>query len=136
MYRNMLRSKIHRATVTGADLHYEGSATIDATLLEAADILPHQEEEIWRLSPKALDREKMCTECPFNLDGHCQVANLPIDGFQGCPRDEYEDAIWLVNSVLNAPEHQNPLKKKILDVLIQRRVAALPIPTCSAPEAY
>ena len=32
MYRNMLRSKIHRATVTGADLHYEGSVTIDTNL--------------------------------------------------------------------------------------------------------
>ena len=50
MYRNMLRSKIHRATVTGADLHYEGSVTIDADLLERADILPHQEVEIWNVT--------------------------------------------------------------------------------------
>jgi aspartate 1-decarboxylase len=50
MYRNMLRSKIHRATVTGADLHYEGSVTIDAELMERADILPHQEVEIWNVT--------------------------------------------------------------------------------------
>lgn len=50
MYRNMLRSKIHRATVTGADLHYEGSVTIDPELLERADILPHQEVEIWNVT--------------------------------------------------------------------------------------
>ena len=50
MYRNMFRSKIHRATVTGADLHYEGSITIDADLLERADILPHQEVEIWNVT--------------------------------------------------------------------------------------
>ncbi len=50
MYRSMLRSKIHRATVTGADLQYEGSVTIDADLLARADILPHQEVEIWNVS--------------------------------------------------------------------------------------
>jgi aspartate 1-decarboxylase len=50
MYRNMLRSKIHRATVTGAELHYEGSVTIDADLLERADIIPHQEVEIWNVT--------------------------------------------------------------------------------------
>ena len=39
----MLKSKIHRATVTGSDLHYVGSITIDPDLLEAADILPHEQ---------------------------------------------------------------------------------------------
>ena len=50
MYRNMLRSKIHRATVTGADLQYEGSVTIDGDLLDGADIIPHQEVEIWNVT--------------------------------------------------------------------------------------
>jgi len=40
MLRTMMKSKIHRATVTQADLHYVGSVTVDADLLEAADILP------------------------------------------------------------------------------------------------
>jgi aspartate 1-decarboxylase len=43
MQRTMLKSKIHRATVTGSDLHYVGSITIDADLLEAADILEHEQ---------------------------------------------------------------------------------------------
>jgi len=38
----MLKSKIHRATVTGSDLHYVGSITVDADLLEAGDILEHE----------------------------------------------------------------------------------------------
>ena len=42
MRRHMLKSKIHRATVTGSDLHYVGSITVDADLLEAADILEHE----------------------------------------------------------------------------------------------
>lgn len=40
--RTMLKSKIHRATVTGANLAYEGSITLDKTLMEAADILPYE----------------------------------------------------------------------------------------------
>ena len=44
MQRTMLKSKIHRATVTGCDLHYVGSITIDADLLDAADI--HEFEQV------------------------------------------------------------------------------------------
>lgn len=40
MNRTMFKSKIHRATVTHADLHYVGSVTVDLDLLDAADILP------------------------------------------------------------------------------------------------
>ncbi len=39
MYRTMLKSKIHRATVTAADLHYVGSVTVDEDLMDAADLL-------------------------------------------------------------------------------------------------
>lgn len=46
MQRVMLKSKIHRATVTGSDLHYVGSITIDADLLEAADILEHEQVHV------------------------------------------------------------------------------------------
>jgi aspartate 1-decarboxylase len=42
MQRVMLKSKIHRARVTGSDLHYVGSLTVDPTLLAAADILEHE----------------------------------------------------------------------------------------------
>jgi aspartate 1-decarboxylase len=43
MMRTMLKSKIHRATVTQADLHYVGSVTIDEDLLDAADLLPGEQ---------------------------------------------------------------------------------------------
>lgn len=46
MLRTMLKSKIHRATVTQADLHYVGSCTIDADLMEAADILEGEQIDI------------------------------------------------------------------------------------------
>jgi aspartate 1-decarboxylase len=50
MYRFMLKSKIHRATVTHADVDYEGSLTLDTDLLEAADILPHEEVHVWNVT--------------------------------------------------------------------------------------
>jgi aspartate 1-decarboxylase len=46
----MLKSKIHRATVTHADLDYEGSLTLDAQLLTAADIVPYEEVHVWNVT--------------------------------------------------------------------------------------
>jgi aspartate 1-decarboxylase len=44
--RTMLKSKIHRATVTQADLHYVGSVTVDAELMQAADLLPGEQVQV------------------------------------------------------------------------------------------
>lgn len=63
MTRSMLKSKIHRATVTEANLEYEGSITIDSELMRAADLLPYERVEIWdctngsRLSTYAIPGE-------------------------------------------------------------------------------
>lgn len=46
MLREMFKSKIHRATVTQAELYYEGSITIDKALLKAADILPYEKVQV------------------------------------------------------------------------------------------
>jgi aspartate 1-decarboxylase len=50
MNRYMLKSKIHRATVTHADLDYEGSLTLDADLLDAADIVPNEQVHVWNVT--------------------------------------------------------------------------------------
>jgi aspartate 1-decarboxylase len=47
MQVTVLKSKIHRATVTGADLHYEGSITIPVDLMEAADLIHHEQVHIY-----------------------------------------------------------------------------------------
>ncbi|MGI5325577.1 aspartate 1-decarboxylase [Actinomadura nitritigenes] len=46
MFRTMFKSKIHRATVTQADLHYVGSLTLDQDLMDAADLLPGEQVHI------------------------------------------------------------------------------------------
>ena len=50
MQRTMLKSKIHRVTVTQSELGYEGSCAIDETLLEAADIREYQQIDIYNIS--------------------------------------------------------------------------------------
>ncbi len=50
MQLRILKGKIHRARVTGADLNYEGSIEIDSSLMEAARILPFEQVDIWNMT--------------------------------------------------------------------------------------
>jgi aspartate 1-decarboxylase len=50
MFRSLLKSKIHRATVTQCELHYEGSCAIDENLLDAANICEHEQIHIWNIN--------------------------------------------------------------------------------------
>ncbi|MDP8931574.1 MAG: aspartate 1-decarboxylase [Actinomycetota bacterium] len=50
MRRTMMKSKIHRATVTEANLHYVGSVTVDAGLMEQADLLPYEKVQVVNVS--------------------------------------------------------------------------------------
>ncbi len=50
MKRLMLKSKIHRARITGAELHYEGSLSLDLALMESADLLPFEKIEVYNVS--------------------------------------------------------------------------------------
>ncbi|MCY3972630.1 MAG: aspartate 1-decarboxylase [Candidatus Dadabacteria bacterium] len=50
MKRSLLKSKIHQALVTEADLDYEGSLTLDPVLMEAADLLPHEKVSIFNVT--------------------------------------------------------------------------------------
>ena len=50
LLRTMCKSKIHRATVTMADLHYVGSIGIDSDLLDRADILPGEKVAVWNIT--------------------------------------------------------------------------------------
>lgn len=48
-YRFLLKSKIHRAVVTDADIHYEGSITVDKRLMELADLVTYEQVNVWDL---------------------------------------------------------------------------------------
>ncbi|WP_144996457.1 aspartate 1-decarboxylase [Polystyrenella longa] len=73
MRRTLLKSKIHRATVTQAELHYEGSVTIDKLLLEAANILDHERVEIYDIT----NGNRLCT---YAIDGEPGSGVICING--------------------------------------------------------
>ena len=72
MIRTMLKSKIHRATVTGADINYEGSVTLDPVLMETADILPYEQVQVLdinngnRLTTYAIEGDRGAGEVIIN----------------------------------------------------------------------
>ena len=70
MFRSMMKSKIHQATVTEANLQYEGSITIDRTLLRAADLLPGEQVHIVNLN-NGSRIETYCVEGPAGSGTIC-----------------------------------------------------------------
>lgn len=70
--RRMFKSKLHRAVITDADLEYEGSVTLDANFMEAADIIEHEYVHIWnvtrgtRLQTYALNGDRGSKVCCVN----------------------------------------------------------------------
>lgn len=73
MQRQMLKSKIHRATVTGCDADYIGSVTVDSDLLEQADILPNELVHVWDITNGA----RMVT---YALEGERGSGTVQING--------------------------------------------------------
>ena len=73
MQRTMLKSKIHRATVSDADLHYQGSVKVDPLLMAAADLLPHERVEIYNVT----NGERFAT---YALSGRPGAGEIIING--------------------------------------------------------
>jgi len=71
--RTILKSKIHRATVTQADLHYEGSITIDPVLMRAADILPFEQVHV-------LDVNNGARLTTYAIEGAAESGQICING--------------------------------------------------------
>lgn len=69
MLRTMLKSKIHRATVSGADMNYEGSIAIDKKLIEAADLLEFERVDIYNINNGA----RFSTYVIFGGDGEISL---------------------------------------------------------------
>jgi len=96
MRRTLLKSKIHRAPVTDADLHYVGSMTLDPHLMEAADLLVHEKVEIYNIS----NGERFAT---YVIEGEPGAGEVILNGAAAhkasagdmviiCSYSDYEDA--------------------------------------------
>lgn len=73
MMLNMLKCKIHRATVTGTDLNYEGSITIDKSLLEMAGILANEQVDVLNINNGA----RFTT---YAIEGKSRTGQITING--------------------------------------------------------
>jgi aspartate 1-decarboxylase len=73
MRRIVLKSKIHRARVTAAELHYEGSITIDPHLMKAADILPHEQVHV-------LDVDNGARFVTYAIEGDPGSGTIQVNG--------------------------------------------------------
>src|ERR1700712_3171293 len=73
MERTLLKSKIHRATVTDANLEYQGSVTVDPLLMEAADLLHHERVEIYNVT----NGERFAT---YAIPGHRGAGEIVLNG--------------------------------------------------------
>ena len=102
MRRTLFKSKIHRATVTQADLDYEGSVTIDAELMRAADILPFEKVHIWNRT-NGIRLETYALEAPAGsgvicVNGaaahHAQPGDMVIIATFAEAADEIEARGW------------------------------------------
>ena len=112
MRRTLLKSKIHRATVTQADLDYVGSVTIDRTLMQAADILEHEQVQIYditngnRLTTYAILGEpgEIC------INGAAAHLINPGDLVILASYAEYEQDEWKMHKpkVVHVDEHNAP----------------------------
>jgi len=118
MNLRMFKSKIHRATVTHADLDYEGSVTIDRDLMDRAHILPYEEVHIWnvtrgtRLSTYALSGPRGSGVVCIN--GAAAHHNRPGDLVILATFAELsaEEAQTFEPTVLRVDEHNRPLTEQ------------------------
>jgi aspartate 1-decarboxylase len=96
MRRTMCKSKIHRATLTGADLHYVGSLTVDRDLMDAADMAPYEQVHVVNVN----NGNRLVT---YIIEGERGSGTVQLNGAAarlGAPGDivivitygEYEDA--------------------------------------------
>lgn len=131
MLRSICKSKIHRATVTEADLEYEGSITIDSTLMKAADIL--QYEEVWIYDITNGNRLQT-----YVIEGEADSGVIGINGAAArhiCPGDlviiagysmmETEEAIGFVPKHVLVDENNRVVRELIQDNKYIEKVKAV-----------
>lgn len=125
MRRMLLKSKIHRATVTDANLHYQGSVTVDPLLMAAADLLPWERVEIYNVT----NGERFAT---YAIPGRPGAGEVVINGaaaHKAATGDLVILATYAEYEELEARRHRPAL------VFVDERNALLGEPCAVAQEA-
>ena len=108
MLRTLYKSKIHRATVTQAELNYEGSITIDVELMEAADILAGERLEVFNLN----NGKRFST---YAIEGERKSGIICVNG-AAARLAQVGDKVIIVSYVLLNDEEVKGLKSKVIFV--------------------
>lgn len=108
MFRTLYKSKIHRATVTEVELNYEGSITIDAQLMEAADIVAGERLEVFNLN----NGERFST---YAIKGERKSGMICVNG-AAARLAQVGDKVIIISYVLLDNEEVKGLKSRVIFV--------------------
>jgi aspartate 1-decarboxylase len=106
MQRIMMKSKIHRARVTDANLEYEGSLTIDKELMQAADILPFEQIKVYNVS----NGERFDT---YAIDGPPGSGDICLNG-AAARKGAKGDVIIIVTYAMFDAQEQSAYRPKVV----------------------
>jgi len=116
MQRNMMQAKIHRATVTGADLNYEGSIGVDVALMEAANILPQERVDIYNIT----NGQRLST---YVIEAERNSGDIILNGAAArCV--SVGDLIIIVSYVLASEEEARELRPRVIMVDSENKVVS------------
>ncbi|SRR2546422_4982485 len=125
MQLRMLKGKIHRARVTGADINYEGSIEIDSSLLDAAGILPFEQVEIWSLT----SGDRLTT---YALPAPRGTGKIAVNGAAARKVQVGDEIIVAAFSIMSETEARN---WKPLVVHVDEKNRLMPFPKIAKPLA-
>jgi aspartate 1-decarboxylase len=97
IHRFMLKSKIHRAVVTDADIHYEGSVTVDLALMEMADLVPYEQVHVWDLD----NGNRVVT---YVIEGERDSGEICMNG--AAARLIHKGDLVIISSFISVPEEK------------------------------
>ena len=129
MRRRMLKSKIHRATVTGADLHYVGSISLDPELMELADILEHEQVAVLDVDNGARFETYAIVGEPGEVCLNGAAARLVQPGdrvivitygeYEAAELADYEPTVVHVDSANRPVTLDEPMGRRYLEVIAE-----------------
>jgi aspartate 1-decarboxylase len=106
MQRTMLKSKIHRATITDSNIHYEGSMSIDKNLMEAADIMAYEQIHVYNI----MNGERFET---YAIEGPRGSGMICLNGAAARKGVKGDLIIIATYAVLNEAEQENHQPKVV-----------------------
>jgi aspartate 1-decarboxylase len=115
--RTMLKSKIHRATVTGCDLHHVGSLTVDPELLEAADILPGEQVAV-------VDVDNGARFETYTIAGECGSRVMQVNG-AAARLVQQGDTVIVISYAQYEPAELDGYEPRVVRVDGENRVIAV-----------